>query len=375
MGRMSEPPSWTAPGAGGQQPVPPQGPPPPGASPQGPPAGGWGQPSVVPGGSWAAPAPRPGIIPLRPLSLGELWDGAFRAVRSNPKPLLGFSAVVVVVITVCTVVFQGLFEGRFMSLAQDPGVDPEQVLSSLGAGVPGLVGGYLLTTVLTLVATAVLTGVVTVSVSTGVLGRRTAGAELWRRVRERLWALVGLSVVISLVPSVAVLALLVPGVALTVSGALGGSGGSVAGGVALLLVGGLLALALFLWLATRLLLAPAALILEGQGVGGAVKRAWGLSRRGFWRLLGIWLLTGVCIAVVMGVVTAPFSIIASLAGAAVGIDSPAYLPVTLGVAGVGTALVSTVVYPLQSAVTALLYVDQRMRQEGLDVELARSAAQ
>lgn len=371
MGRMSEPPSWTAPGSGGQPPAPPQGPPTPGA----PPHGGWGQPAAVPGGSWAAPAPRPGIIPLRPLSLGELWDGAFRAVRSNPKPLLGTSAVVVVIITALTLALQALLQGRLLEIEQDPTATPEQLLDSFSSGAPGFLGGYLLTTVLTLVATAVLTGVVTVSVSTAVLGRRTPGAELWRRVRERLWALVGLSVVISALPGIAVALLLVPGVVLTVSGALGGSGGSVVGGVLLLLLGGLLALALGLWLATRLLLAPAALVLEGQGVGGAMKRAWGLSRRGFWRLLGIWVLTAVCISVVAGVVSAPFGIIGAIAGTAVGLDSPWYLPVTLGTSGVGTALVSTVVYPLQSAVTALLYVDQRMRQEGLDVELARSAAQ
>lgn len=373
MGGMSEPPSWTAPGTGGQQPVPPHGAPQKAPQPPGP--GGWGQPAAAPGGSWAAAAPRPGIIPLRPLSLGELWDGAFRAVRSNPKPLLGFSAVVVVIITAASMVLSGILQGRVLSLEQDPTASPEQVLSAFGADAPGLVGGYLLTTVLSLVATAVLTGVVTVSVSTAVLGRRTPGAELWRRVRERLWALVGLSVLISVVPGIAVAALLVPGLVLTVGGAVGGSGGSVAGGVALLLLGGLVAVALGLWLATRLLLAPAALILEGQGVGGAVKRAWALSRRGFWRLLGIWLLTAVCIAVVSGVVGAPFSIVGGLAGMAVGIGSPLYLPVTLGITGIGTALVSTVVYPLQSAVTALLYVDQRMRQEGLDVELARSAAQ
>ncbi|MGQ7295050.1 hypothetical protein [Quadrisphaera sp. KR29] len=364
---MSEPPSWTAPGAGGQQPppVPPQQP-----------AGGWGQPAQVPGGgSWAAPAPRPGIIPLRPLSLGELWDGAFRAVRSNPGPLLGSAAVVVVVITVLQSVLQAVFTGDLLTSLQDPAAPPEQVLDSFSSAVPGVVGGLLLTSVLTLVATALLTGVVTVSVSTAVLGRRTPGAELWRRVRERLWALVGVSLLVSLLPGLAVTALVVPGLVLLVGGATGGSDGAVLGGVLLVLVGLLGALALGLWLSTRLLLAPAALVLEGQGVGGAVRRAWGLSRRGFWRLLGIWLLTAVCVAVVGGVVSTPFTIIGTIAGSVVGLDSPLYLPVTLAVTGVGTALVYTVLYPLQSAVTALQYVDQRMRQEGLDVELARSAAQ
>lgn len=367
MGRMSEPPSWTAPGAGGQEPPPPQQP--------APPSGGWGQPVQVPGGgSWAAPAPRPGIVPLRPLSLGELWDGAFRAVRSNPKPLLGTAAVVVVAITALQLVLQGVLTGDLMTSLQDPAAPPEQVFDAFGSAVPGFVTGSLVAYVLTLVATALLTGVVTVSVSTAVLGRRTPGAELWRRIRERLWALVGVSAVVSLLPALLVAVVLVPGVLLVVGGATGGSDGALLGGVALLLVGALVALAAGLWLSTRLFLAPAALVLEGQGVGGALKRAWGLSRRGFWRLLGIWLLTAVCIAVVGSVVATPFGIIGTVAAEVIGSDSPLYLPVSLAVTGLGTALVNTVLYPLQSAVTALQYVDQRMRQEGLDVELARSAA-
>ena len=41
---------------------------------------------------------------------------------------------------------------------------------------------------------------------------------------------------------------------------------------------------------------------------------------------------------------------------------------------VGQLLASTVTYPLTAAVTSLQYVDQRMRLEGLDVELARAPA-
>ena len=36
-------------------------------------------------------AHRPGIIPLRPLSLGDILDGAVKAVRHNPKAMIGLS--------------------------------------------------------------------------------------------------------------------------------------------------------------------------------------------------------------------------------------------------------------------------------------------
>ncbi len=378
MGAMSEPSGWTAPGASGGQPPAGQQPGAPGHHP--PPTGGWGAPTGGAGSrAWAVRAPRPGIVPLRPLSLGELWDGAFQAVRSNPGPLLGSSAVVVVITTALTTVLQGLLTGDLLdsmaSLSADPSASPDQVFSDLGASVPGYVAGLLVTVVLTLVATAALTGVVTVSVSTAVLGRRTAARDLWRRVRDRLGSLVAVALVAGLAPGLCALLLVTPGFALLLGGAASASDGALVSGVLVLLLGALLGAAAALFLSTRLFLAPAVLMLEGQPVGAALRRAWQLSRRGFWRLLGISLLTTVCISVATGVVTFPFQLLAQVIGAAVGPDSGLFLPVTLGVTAVGTALVSTVLYPLQSAVTALQYVDQRMRQEGLDVELTRAASQ
>ncbi|MBF5081421.1 hypothetical protein [Quadrisphaera sp. INWT6] len=371
---MSEHPGWTAPGSpGGQPPEPAQGPQPPAPA-----QSGWGQAPHPGGGSWAARAPRPGIIPLRPLSLGELWDGAFRAVRTNPGPLLGTAAVVVVITTVISSLVQVValdgFEASLTELESDPTATPDQVFGSLSAGLPGLLGGSLLSAVLTLVAVAALTGVVTTSVSTAVLGRRTPGRELWAKVRGRLGPLVGVSLLASLIPSLAAFLLFVPGAALLVGGAVNGSDGALVGGGALLLLGALAAVVVGLFLTVRLFMAPAVLVLEGQGVGASLKRAWALSRRGFWRLLGIYLLTALCIGIVAAVVATPFSFAGGAIGVAVGVDSPMYLPVTLVLSGIGTVLASTVLYPLQAAVVALQYVDQRMRLEGLDVDLARAAA-
>ena len=45
-----------------------------------------------PGLSWRPQALQPGIIPLRPLGMGEIYDGAFRAVRANPRVMFGLAA-------------------------------------------------------------------------------------------------------------------------------------------------------------------------------------------------------------------------------------------------------------------------------------------
>ena len=38
--------------------------------------------------------PKPGVVPLRPLGLGEILDGAVQTIRLNPKVMLGLSAIV-----------------------------------------------------------------------------------------------------------------------------------------------------------------------------------------------------------------------------------------------------------------------------------------
>src|SRR5205085_5697222 len=66
---------------------------------------GWGGPQAsdqAPYGGWGAPRPpeaRPGVVPLRPLGLGELLDGAVGVVRRYPRPCLGLSAAIAILST------------------------------------------------------------------------------------------------------------------------------------------------------------------------------------------------------------------------------------------------------------------------------------
>ena len=47
--------------------------------------------------------PQPGVVPLRPLALGELLDGAIKIIRRYPRPTLGLSAAIAAVVTVLNV--------------------------------------------------------------------------------------------------------------------------------------------------------------------------------------------------------------------------------------------------------------------------------
>ena len=45
------------------------------------------------------------------------------------------------------------------------------------------------------------------------------------------------------------------------------------------------------------------------------------------------------------------------------------------VSQIGSVLSGAILYPLTAAVTALLYIDLRMRTEGLDIELMRATGE
>lgn len=342
---MSQPHEWVPPAAGAPAPdaatV--------GGAPRAPGAPG---PSVSSG--------RPGIVPLRPLTLLQVYDGAFRAVRTNPVTMLGFSAVVVLVSTAVLYGGQALVGGSALEdLAAGEVLDPALALRSILGAAPGLL--------LTLVSTALLSGALVLAVADAVRGRRPGPGELWQRVRGRLVALVGLALLVAAVSTVAAVLCLLPAVVVLV-------GGATVAGVVLLALGVLAALACVLLLDVRLFMATPALVVEGLGLADAVARSWSLTRSRFWRLLGTRLLAAAAIMVIAGIVSAPFSIPGQLVPVLAPDASGRTLALGVALVAVGQAVASTITQPLTAAVTSLQYLDQRMRLEGLDAALAAGAA-
>ena len=345
----------------GQQPV---GPPswgtPPGQQP------GWGQP-VAPAGwggpppGWGGPpvgAPRPGVVPLRPLGLGELLDGAVQVVRGYPRPTLGLSAAVAVVGTVLGLLLVMLLpSGSLGALGSGGEVDLDE------AEIGALVAGSTLTLVVTALAGLVLSGVMTAVVGRAVLGRPMSTREAWQQVRPLLLRLVGLALLTGLI----VLGVLVVGVVLATLSvvALGN------GGIALAVPLGLGAVTLAVHLYVRFALAPSALVLERAGVGTALRRSAVLVRRSWWRTLGVLVLASLIAGTVGQVLQIPFALFGGGSGFFTA-DSVSTRQLVLTQLGAGLAQALTA--PFTSGVRALLYVDRRMRAEGLDVTLAASAA-
>ncbi|MBC7291599.1 MAG: glycerophosphoryl diester phosphodiesterase membrane domain-containing protein [Actinotalea sp.] len=311
-------------------------------------------------GAFRPPPVQPGIIPLRPLSMTEIYDGAFRAIRANPRVMFGFSAVVVLAMSVLGALTQWALLPAFLRAAAGTTAD----LDPTGQlGVTEAFAGSLATVGLLpwlLVAGAVLTGLLTGSVSRSVIGQKVTVAELW----HRHWRRTLLLLVLAILQMVALVVLAVGVVGVVAVLAAADQPGLA---VAALLVLGPAAIALGVWIGFRLLLLPPALVLEGNGVWATVKRAWRLTRGSFWRILGIYLLASVVVAIVGQVLAVPVSVVAMIANPDP--TSPVFLFSTTLLSGLVQAI-STV---FLAAVVALLYIDLRIRREGLDVDLARAA--
>ena len=323
---------------------------------------GWNAPS-----GWTPP-PRPGLIPLRPLGFGTLLWAPYQVLRRNPKATFGSALLIQAVVTLVTLVVVGSV--TYFALSRvDSAPLAERDAVQAGSWV-GIALSALIPIALSLVAGALLQGVIVLEVARATLGEKLRLVQLWRLVGRRLWPLALWTLLLSAVALLA-LGLVTGAVVLFVT--LGGAW--VYLGIILGILGVLLFIAGSAWLGTKLSLVPCLIVLERLGIRAAVRRSWSLTRGYFWRTLGVQLLVAVIINVVSQVVVTPVSILFSVATSLVdpnaGFD--AYLPaVILYVLVLFVSLVlGAVATVVQSATVALIYIDLRMRKEGLDLELAR----
>jgi hypothetical protein len=137
--------------------------------------------------------------------------------------------------------------------------------------------------------------------------------------------------------------------------------------VAIGVPGFLVAVVLSIWFSTMFSLVTPVVVLEHERPGAALARSWRLVRRSFWRVFGILLLAGIIVAVAGSILQLPFLFLSTLFGGSAGFTAGTVI------AAIGTIAAGTVTRPISAAVTVLLYVDMRMRKEGLDLALRTAA--
>jgi hypothetical protein len=277
-----------------------------------------------------------------PLTVGQIVGGGFRLWTRHFWPLAAMSALLVIP-AYAVVVPLTLSTMRVVS----PAGGPSAVV------VPAwveIVGNLLYAVVYAWVGGAVIrAGVLAVQ------GLRPSVGDSYRAMRRRAGTLAlvavvaGLAVAAPLFPGLVVLALAEPGDPAAVLG------------VILLLAGAVPAV----FLAMRFLLATGVAVIEGRRGLAPMARSWSLVRGLTWRTLGAVLLVAL---IIFGAGLVLFAVVFAIFAATAGEATEALLRSLVVWTGIASALVLTATLPLANVVIALLYVDSRVRKEGLSFD-------
>lgn len=310
-------------------------------------------------------AHKPGALPLRPLTLGNIYDAAFRIIRFNPKATVGSAVLVTAVAMLIPILVSAVLAFTVGTGIGADGEIDDDLGTAEALGVVGSFGSLILGLYAAQLGIIFVTGMVAHVTRAAAVGRRLSLAEAWAATHGKRWRLVGQAALVGIVTTlaIAIAVLVVVLVAVLTGDVLI----SVLTGIAVTLG----AIPLFIWLWIRLVyLATPALMLEPVGVFGSFGRTWRLTTGQFWRTLGIGLLTVLITGVAGGILTTPVSFGGQIASVAL----PEYAVLILVLSqAIALVIQNAFVAPFTAAVTSLQYLDQRMRKEAYDVELMREA--
>lgn len=293
------------------------------------------------------PVGRPGrLLPLRPLTVGDTLDGAFRSLRAT----FGKAALTVLLILgpyqLASSLLLALVAPEFTSgEILDPAMfdDPASVADLTGRlGIPGI-----LLWVVGLLVNVIAGAAVVALVLRADRGEHLDVRDALRTAVARSGAAVGASVltfVTLAVVAIAAIALLIP---LTIA--------VPPLGILLFLVLGVVGVGVGAGIVS--LVVPVAVV-EDRGAWTTFTRVLWVARVRFWRLLGITLLILLLLGIASLVVSVPLTLLAWVVGSASWI-----------VDGISATLVAVVTLPVGAFAALLVYLDARIRHEGYDLEL------
>lgn len=368
---------WTSPGGGpAREPEPPRyGERIPGWTPPAPQVPAPAAPSAY------APPPRPGLIPLHPLSFGRILGAAFAVIRYNPRATIVPALIISLVQNVLTVgltYFVGLTTADRLERAA---TDADRAAIAAGAIATGG-AGLLAVIVASVVGGALLQGLLTRVVADGAVGKRpTAGVAL-RAAGRRFWPLVGYSLLLGAVQLVLMLVFAASAVALVAAFQGVADDLGILYAILLALPIGLGLVVVYAWFAVKIALTPSAIVLERRPVLSSVARSWRLTRKAFWRTLGLVVVVTLMVSFASQIVSIPFSILGGVLGGLLFPNSGGDVAsniVPVFVTALPSLVVAIVVTGIgqiaQVSAVVLVYLDRRMRTEGLDLELQRFVEQ
>lgn len=317
-------------------------------------------------------------LQLAPLGAGDLIDRTVRLYRRHFGALVRASAPPVIVSAVGTVLWT--VSVRSLGLTSSEGRAAFYFLGALAGAAVYVLG---------LLAQVVVMGGASRNLVMHLLwGEPVTARLIYRSVRSRFKGLFWATVVVlfwlfisAVAASAAGLLLLIPGfiVIAVFIGMAAATGTGVGAGAEWLglLVGGLLWLAsvvlslfVFFLVAGRVAYVPQVLMVEGRGVFDSIGRSAGLARGNVRRLTAMFLFTGFAWYAAAMLLLVPLGWYAYLNGVdPLGMD-PTRTPVWYTVSSQVLGQVATILLaPVWMMGLSLLYVDERVRHEGYDIEL------
>ena len=311
-------------------------------------------------------------LQLAPLGAGDLIDRTVRLYRRHFGALVRASAPPVIVSAVGTVIFSICWPAIWTTGSE----------GYLAGYVLGAITGWVVYLLGLLTQLVVMGGASRNLVMHLLWGEPVTARLIYRSVRSRLWGLFRATVVVLFwlfISSAAAVAagmfLLLPGsvgvaIVITVMGTAGAEWGGVVAAVLLWLLTIALSLFVFFYVAGRVAYVPQVLMVEGRGVFDSIGRSAALARGNVRRLMGMFLFTLFAWYAAAMLLLVPLGWYAYLSGVDVlGLD-PSRVPVWYAVSKNVLWQVSTVLLaPVWMMGLSLLYVDERVRHEGYDIEL------
>jgi hypothetical protein len=283
------------------------------------------------------------------MSLTELLDQAIRLYRKNFLQFVGIIAIVQIPLTLLSLIASLVTMGGTVSRLESGYVPSEDPFETFGAGYwIGLAGTLVVGILSYVLLQGIATGALTRAVADRYLGQSTDFIEAYVKIGSLWLRIIGALLLIILVGIGLVIWWIVPCV-----GWLTGIG------------------ILFFWTAAVSPLVAPIVVLEQKKPGAAVRRAWDLTRRRFWWVVGY-----------VGLLFLLNQLIVSGPGALINVIFQALMESMVGSAGLSDAftistitqtlvsLVASLIYvPLQLTGMVLMYFDLRVRTEGFDLTL------